>query len=56
VATPASAEAVTKAGQCGKIAVVGPRDSECDEAYVTADCVKSVVLWIRSISATPRLT
>ena len=32
VATPASAEAVTKAGLCGKVAVVGARDPERDEA------------------------
>ena len=32
VATPASAEAVTKAGQCGKIAIVGLAHAECDEA------------------------
>jgi rhamnose transport system substrate-binding protein len=45
VATPASAEAVTKAGQCGKIAVVGLATPNAMKPYVTADCVKSVVLW-----------
>jgi len=44
VATPASAEAVTKAGQCGKIAVVGLATPNAMKPYVTADCVKSVVL------------
>ena len=45
VATPASAEAVTKAGQCGKIAVVGLATPNAMKPYVIADCVKSVVLW-----------
>src|SRR5262245_17702363 len=45
VATPASAEAVTKAGQCGKIAVVGLATPNAMKPYVDADCVKSVVLW-----------
>ena len=45
VATPASAEAVTKAGQCGKIAVVGLATPNAMKPYVNAGCVKSVVLW-----------
>jgi rhamnose transport system substrate-binding protein len=45
VATPASAEAVTQAGQCGKIAVVGLATPNAMKPYVAADCVKSVVLW-----------
>jgi rhamnose transport system substrate-binding protein len=45
VATPASAEAVTQAGQCGKIAVVGLATPNAMKPYVTKDCVKSVVLW-----------
>ena len=45
VATPASAEAVTQAGQCGKIAVVGLATPNAMKPYVKADCVKSVVLW-----------
>src|SRR5262245_49708891 len=45
VATPASAEAVTKAGQCGKIAVVGLATPNAMKPYVASDCVKSVVLW-----------
>ena len=45
VATPASAEAVKQAGQCGKIAVVGLATPERDEALRPSRCVKSVVLW-----------
>jgi ABC-type sugar transport system substrate-binding protein len=45
VATPASAEAVTKAGQCGKLAVVGLATPNAMKPYVNAGCVKSVVLW-----------
>src|SRR5690242_13365924 len=45
VATPASAEAVTQAGQCGKIAVVGLATPNAMKPYVEKDCVKSVVLW-----------
>ena len=44
VATPASAEAVTKAGLCGKVAVVGLATPNAMKPYVHADCVKSVVL------------
>lgn len=45
VATPASAEAVTQAGQCGKVAVVGLATPNAMKPYVQKDCVKSVVLW-----------
>jgi len=45
VATPASAEAVTQAGLCGKVAVVGLATPNAMKPYVNADCVKSVVLW-----------
>ncbi|HVH02282.1 MAG TPA: substrate-binding domain-containing protein [Amaricoccus sp.] len=45
VATPASADAVTQAGQCGKIAVVGLATPNAMKPYVDSDCVKSVVLW-----------
>jgi rhamnose transport system substrate-binding protein len=45
VAFPASAEAVTKAGQCGKVAVVGLATPNGMKPYVHSDCVKSVVLW-----------
>ena len=45
VATPASAEAVTKAKLCGKVAVVGLATPNAMKPYVGTDCVKSVVLW-----------
>jgi rhamnose transport system substrate-binding protein len=45
VATPASAEAVTKANLCGKVAVVGLATPNAMKPYVNAGCVKSVVLW-----------
>ena len=45
VATPASAEAVTQAGKCGTIAVVGLATPNAMKPYVEKDCVKSVVLW-----------
>jgi ABC-type sugar transport system substrate-binding protein len=45
VATPASAEAVSQAGKCGKIAVVGLATPNAMKPYVAKDCVKSVVLW-----------
>ena len=45
VATPASADAVTQAGLCGKVAVVGLATPNAMKPYVDADCVKSVVLW-----------
>src|SRR4051794_15659842 len=45
VATPASAEAVTQAGKCGSIAVVGLATPNAMKPYVEKGCVKSVVLW-----------
>ncbi len=45
VATPATAEAVTEAGQCGKIAVVGLATPKTMRPYIEKDCVKAVVLW-----------
>jgi rhamnose transport system substrate-binding protein len=45
VATPAAAEAVTQAGKCGTIAVVGLATPNAMKPYVEKDCVKSVVLW-----------
>ena len=45
VATPAAAEAVTQAGKCGKVAVVGLATPNAMKPYVNKDCVKSVVLW-----------
>lgn len=45
VATPAAADAVTQAGQCGNVAVVGLATPNAMKPYVASDCVKSVVLW-----------
>ncbi len=45
VATPASAEAVTQAGLCGQVAVVGLATPNAMKPYVASDCVQSVVLW-----------
>nr|WP_272214617.1 substrate-binding domain-containing protein [Marinicella sp. W31]MDC2880243.1 substrate-binding domain-containing protein [Marinicella sp. W31] len=45
VATPAAADAVTQAGLCGSVAVVGLATPNAMKPYVEADCVKSVVLW-----------
>ncbi len=45
VATPNSADAVTQAGACGKVAVVGLATPNPMKPFVKADCVKSVVLW-----------
>ncbi len=45
VATPAGAEAVTQAGKCGKVAVIGLATPNAMKPYVNKDCVKSVVLW-----------
>jgi rhamnose transport system substrate-binding protein len=45
VATPASADAVTQANKCGKVAVVGLATPNAMKPYVNAGCVKSVVLW-----------
>jgi rhamnose transport system substrate-binding protein len=45
VATPSSADAVTQAGLCGTVAVIGLATPNAMKPYVDADCVKSVVLW-----------
>lgn len=45
VATPASAEAVTQAGLCGQVAVIGLATPNAMKPYVESECVKSVVLW-----------
>jgi len=45
VATPSSADAVTQAGLCGEVAVVGLATPNAMKPYVASDCVKSVVLW-----------
>lgn len=45
VATPSSADAVTQAGLCGEVAVIGLATPNAMKEYVDADCVLSVVLW-----------
>jgi rhamnose transport system substrate-binding protein len=45
VATPAAADAVTQAKKCGSVAVVGLATPNAMKPYVSAGCVKSVVLW-----------
>ena len=45
VATPNSAEAVTQAGLCGEVAVVGLATPNDMKPYVNDGCVQSVVLW-----------
>jgi rhamnose transport system substrate-binding protein len=45
VATPAAADAVTQAGLCGTVSVVGLATPNAMRPYVDAGCVKSVVLW-----------
>lgn len=45
VATPAAAEAVTQAGLCGEVAVVGLATPNAMAPYVNDGCVESVVLW-----------
>jgi rhamnose transport system substrate-binding protein len=45
VATPSSADAVTQAGLCGQVAVVGLATPNAMKPYVNEGCVQSVVLW-----------
>jgi len=45
VATPSSADAVTQAGLCGQVAVVGLATPNAMKPYVNDGCVQSVVLW-----------
>jgi rhamnose transport system substrate-binding protein len=45
VATPNSADAVTQAGLCGKVSVIGLATPNPMKPFVASDCVKSVVLW-----------
>ncbi|MDQ7027816.1 MAG: substrate-binding domain-containing protein [Anaerolineae bacterium] len=45
VATPSSADAVTQAGLCGEVAVVGLATPNAMKPYVDDGCVQSVVLW-----------
>jgi rhamnose transport system substrate-binding protein len=45
VATPAAADAVTQAGACGDVAVIGLATPNAMRPYVEDGCVQSVVLW-----------
>ncbi len=45
VATPSSADAVTQAGLCGEVAVVGLATPNAMKPFVNEGCVESVVLW-----------
>lgn len=45
VATPSAADAVTQAGLCGEVAVVGLATPNAMKPYVNDGCVQSVVLW-----------
>ena len=45
VATPSSADAVTQAGLCGEVAVVGLATPNAMKDFVNDGCVQSVVLW-----------
>ncbi|MCA9883793.1 MAG: substrate-binding domain-containing protein [Anaerolineae bacterium] len=45
VATPSSADAVTQAGLCGEVAVIGLATPNAMKPYVNDGCVQSVVLW-----------
>ncbi|MFZ4814576.1 MAG: substrate-binding domain-containing protein [Phototrophicaceae bacterium] len=45
VATPSSADAVTQAGLCGEVAVVGLATPNAMKPFVDEGCVQSVVLW-----------
>ncbi|MEX1295355.1 MAG: substrate-binding domain-containing protein [Candidatus Limnocylindrales bacterium] len=45
VATPASADAVTQAGACGDVSVVGLATPNEMRPFVEAGCVQNVVLW-----------
>lgn len=45
VATPSSADAVSQAGLCGEVAVIGLATPNDMKPYVNDGCVESVVLW-----------
>jgi rhamnose transport system substrate-binding protein len=45
VATPAAADAVTQAGLCGQVSVVGLATPNPMKPFVNDGCVQSVVLW-----------
>ncbi len=44
-ATPAAATAVTQAGKCGAVAVVGLGTPNAMKPHIASGCVRSVVLW-----------
>ncbi len=44
-ATPAAAEAVTQAGKCGSVAVVGLSTPNPMKPHIASGCVRSMVLW-----------
>jgi ABC-type sugar transport system substrate-binding protein len=45
VATPAAADAVTQAGLCGTVSVIGLATPNPMKPFVESGCVKNVVLW-----------
>jgi ABC-type sugar transport system substrate-binding protein len=45
VATPAAADAVTQAGACGNVSVIGLATPNPMKPFVDAGCVQNVVLW-----------
>lgn len=45
VATPAAADAVTQAGVCGQVAVIGLATPNPMKPFVDSGCVQSVILW-----------
>lgn len=45
VATPAAAEAVTQAGQCGQVSVVGLATPNATRPYIKAECMQNAILW-----------
>ena len=45
IATPAAADAVTQADQCGSVSVIGLATPNPMKPFVDSGCVKSVVLW-----------
>lgn len=45
VATPSAADAVTQAGLCGEVAVIGLATPNEMKPYVNSGCVESVILW-----------
>jgi ABC-type sugar transport system substrate-binding protein len=45
VATPAAADAVTQAGACGAVSVIGLATPNAMKPFVNDGCVQSVVLW-----------